>query len=127
MPQSRDVPILPKSYNDIEWKEIKTQHWEEDPRVIILTLWRPKNHNAFTDTMMLELESAYAMFDADDRVKCIVFTATGKIFCAGADLDVGFVGGQESVNEHRDGYVYLRPRAFSSLPHGYQGREIGNA
>ncbi|KAJ4292559.1 hypothetical protein N0V90_009222 [Kalmusia sp. IMI 367209] len=53
--------------------------------------------------MMQELESAYAMFDIDDRVKCIVFTGTGKIFCAGADLDVGFVGGQELINEHRDG------------------------
>ncbi|KAK7186966.1 hypothetical protein DPSP01_009346 [Paraphaeosphaeria sporulosa] len=103
MPQPRTAPALPKSYNDIPWKEIKTEHYAEDPSIIILTLWRPKNHNAFTGIMMLELEEAYAMFDIDDRVKCIVFTATGKIFCAGADLDVGFVGGQEPVNEHRDG------------------------
>ena len=54
--------------------------------------------------MMLELERAYNMFDVDDRVKCIVFTGEGRIFCAGADLDVGFVGGREAVNEHRDGY-----------------------
>lgn len=56
--------------------------------------------------MMLELESAYAMFDVDDRVKCIVVTATGKIFCAGADLEIGFIGGTEPVNEHRDGWAF---------------------
>ncbi|KAF2637400.1 enoyl-CoA hydratase/isomeras-like protein [Massarina eburnea CBS 473.64] len=103
MPQPREPPTLPKSYNDTPFTQIRTQHYEKDSSIIILTLFRPKNHNAFTNTMMLELEQAYAMFDIDDRVKCIVFTATGKIFCAGADLDVGFVGGNEPINEHRDG------------------------
>lgn len=102
----RKAPIkLPKSYNDVPFTQIKTQHYENDPSVIVLTLYRPKNHNAFTNTMMLELEEAYGMFDVDDRVKCIVVTGTGRIFCAGADLDVGFKGGLEPVNEHRDGYV----------------------
>lgn len=76
--------------------------------MIILTLYRPKNYNAFTDKMREEIEAAYAMFDVDERVKCIVVTGTGRIFCAGADLDVGFgegAGGEgaEGVGEHRDG------------------------
>ena len=55
-----------------------------------------------------EIEAAYAMFDVDARVKCIVVTGDGRIFCAGADLDVGFGGGvggedAEKVQEHRDG------------------------
>lgn len=103
MPPSREPPKLPTSYNTLPFTQIKTEHYEADPSIIILTLYRPKNHNAFTDTMMLELEEAYTMFDIDDRVKCIVFTGTGKIFCAGADLDLGFVGGTEPVTEHRDG------------------------
>lgn len=58
--------------------------------------------------MMLELEHAYSLFDADDRIKCIVFTGTGKIFCAGADLELGFNPDQEEkINEHRDGYVWF--------------------
>lgn len=99
------APTLPSTYDSLPWKEIRTTHHSPDPRIIILTLHRPQNHNAFTHTMMLELEEAYAMFDADDRVKCIVFTGSGRIFCAGADLDVGFSGGGggEAVNEHRDG------------------------
>ena len=53
--------------------------------------------------MMLELEEPVGMFEVDDRVKCIVVTGYGRIFCAGVDLEQGFVGGQEPINEHRDG------------------------
>ncbi|CAI6339639.1 unnamed protein product [Periconia digitata] len=103
MPQPRKPPMLPTSYNTHPFTQIKTEHYESDPSIIILTLYRPKNHNAFTETMMRELEEAYSMFDIDDRVKCVVFTGTGNIFCAGADLDLGFTGGKEPVTEHRDG------------------------
>lgn len=103
MPQPLEPPKLPSSYNTHPFTQIKTEHYEADPSIIILTLYRPKNHNAFTTTMMLELEEAYAMFDIDDRVKCIVFTGTGNIFCAGADLDIGFAVDAEPVTEHRDG------------------------
>lgn len=101
---------LPTSYNDLKFTQIRTQHHEKEPSVIILTLYRPKNHNAFTDTMREEIETAYAMFDVDERVKCIVVTGDGRIFCAGADLDIGFGEGTsgaeaEKVQDHRDGYV----------------------
>ena len=59
--------------------------------------------------MMLEMEEAYRLFDVDDRVKCIIVTGTGKIFCAGADLIQGFKGGLEPINEHRDGCVSSCP------------------
>lgn len=101
---------LPKSYDDLncQWTTIRTNHHAAEPSIIILTLYRPGKHNAFTDTMRAEFERAYAMFDADPRVKCIVVTGDGKIFCAGADLEIGFgegVNGEaaEKVQEHRDG------------------------
>jgi enoyl-CoA hydratase/carnithine racemase len=102
--------VLPASYNDLPFTQIQTRHHKKEPSVIILTLHRPKNHNAFTDTMRAEIESAYAMFDADERVKCIVVTGSGRIFCAGADLEIGFgegTGGEEAerVQDHRDGCV----------------------
>ncbi|KAL6706421.1 hypothetical protein ACN47E_005527 [Coniothyrium glycines] len=100
--------VLPASYNDLKFTQIQTRHHDKEPGVIVLTLYRPKNHNAFTDTMRREIEAAYAMFDVDDRVRCIVMTGSGRIFCAGADLDIGFgsgSGGQaaEKVQDHRDG------------------------
>lgn len=108
---------LPHSYNDLNstWTCIRTHHHAPEPGVIILTLYRPGKHNAFTDTMRREIEAAYAMFDADARVKCIVVTGDGRIFCAGADLDVGFGEGTtgegaERVQEHRDGYATFRPQ-----------------
>ncbi|KAF7670874.1 enoyl-hydratase isomeras-like protein [Alternaria burnsii] len=99
---------LPTSYNTLPFTQITTRHHEKEPSIIILTLHRPANHNAFTDVMRAEIESAYGMFDVDDRVKCIVVTGNGRIFCAGADLDDGFGDGvhgeaAEKVQEHRDG------------------------
>ncbi|KAF2205340.1 ClpP/crotonase [Delitschia confertaspora ATCC 74209] len=101
------MPSLPTSYNSLPWKQIKTTHHPSSSStptpIIVLTLYRPNNHNAFTGTMMEELVEAYDLFNKDDRVKCIVFTGHGRIFCAGADLDIGFKGGEERINEHRDG------------------------
>lgn len=103
---------LPNSYNDLKFTQIQTRHHDKEPSIIILTLYRPGKHNAFTDTMRQEIETAYAMFDVDDRVKCIVVTGDGRIFCAGADLEIGFgegTSGQEAekVQDHRDGYVHI--------------------
>jgi len=53
--------------------------------------------------MMLELEQVFALFSIDDRVKCIVMTGHGRMFCAGADLQQGFSVGDETEIEHRDG------------------------
>jgi enoyl-CoA hydratase/carnithine racemase len=55
--------------------------------------------------MTLEMEQAFALFDVDDRVKCIIVTGHGRIFCAGADLATSFNKTGEKINEHRDGFV----------------------
>lgn len=105
-PSLHEIPI-PRSYADIGFTEIKVTNVPESSTEVtpvqLVTLYRPKKYNAFTPTMMRELEHAYTLFDIDDRVKCIVQTGQGKMFCAGADLDTGFVGGEEAVRDHRDG------------------------
>lgn len=73
--------------------------------VVVVTLNRPANHNAFTGQMVEDFEKLFPMFDIDERVKVVVLTGAGKIFCAGADLDIGFNGHVERkhASDHRDG------------------------
>ncbi|KAF2839381.1 ClpP/crotonase [Patellaria atrata CBS 101060] len=99
----------PPSYTTLPLTTLKLSHHPlSSPTatpIVIVSLSRPGAHNAFTNTMMLELEQVYSYFDVDDRVRCIVLTGEGRIFCAGADLtpEHGFKGGLERVNDHRDG------------------------
>ncbi|KJX98889.1 enoyl-CoA hydratase/isomerase like protein [Zymoseptoria brevis] len=102
----QEIPI-PKNYSDLNFTQIRVTNVPESSKEVtpiqLVTLYRPQKVNAFTPKMMEELELAYTLFDIDDRVKCIVQTGSGKMFCAGADLETGFVGAQEAVRDHRDG------------------------
>lgn len=57
--------------------------------VATITLNRPERMNAFTTTMAYELENAFQRADGEDDVRAIIFTGSGKAFCAGADLSMG--------------------------------------
>lgn len=60
-----------------------------DNGVAVLSLHRPDRMNAFTVTMAHELAEAFTHLDANDDVRVIIFTGSGKAFCAGADLSQG--------------------------------------
>lgn len=62
---------------------------EIDNGVAVLSLHRPDRMNAFTVTMAHELADAFTRLDANDDVRVIIFTGSGKAFCAGADLSQG--------------------------------------
>jgi enoyl-CoA hydratase/carnithine racemase len=103
----KHLPI-PPSYTSLPQDHIRLSHVPSTSPtatpIILVTLHRPHNHNAFTPTMMRELEHAFTLFDLDDRVKCVVVTGSGRLFCAGADLSGdAFVGGREANRDHRDG------------------------
>jgi len=55
-------------------------------RTGLITLNRPKQLNALSDTLMTELGHALKAFDADDTIGCIVLTGSEKAFAAGADI-----------------------------------------
>ncbi|MDO8280658.1 MAG: enoyl-CoA hydratase [Burkholderiaceae bacterium] len=55
-------------------------------RVGIVTLNRPKQLNALSDTLMTELGQALKAFDADEGIGCIILTGSEKAFAAGADI-----------------------------------------
>ena len=52
-----------------------------------IRLDRPEKLNAITPGMWVELNVALDRAEADDRVRVILFSATGKSFCVGADLN----------------------------------------
>jgi enoyl-CoA hydratase/carnithine racemase len=56
--------------------------------VLLLTLNRPEQLNAFTVEMANELVDAFRQASEDDAVRAIVVTGAGKAFCAGMDLSV---------------------------------------
>lgn len=57
-----------------------------DDGVLLLTLNRPDQLNAFTVEMANELVDAFTRASEDDAVRAIVVTGAGKAFCAGMDL-----------------------------------------
>jgi enoyl-CoA hydratase/carnithine racemase len=75
---------------------------------MVVTINRAHKANAFTTEIEDELIRAFGLFDTDDRVKAIVVTGAGKIFCAGADLDIGLHRAEgDKSKDHRDGFVTL--------------------
>ena len=62
--------------------EIETAHG-----VAVLWLNRPEVRNAFNETMIAELATAFAELDANQEVRAVVLAGRGKVFCAGADLN----------------------------------------
>ena len=57
--------------------------------VMTITLNRPEKLNAFTPLMRDELISAFDRADADDSVRAVIVTGSGRGFCAGADMSDG--------------------------------------
>lgn len=52
-----------------------------------VALHRPKVHNAFNETLIVELTAAFREADTDPAVRAVLLHASGPSFCAGADLD----------------------------------------
>lgn len=100
---------LPLSYEALQLTHIKLSHHPIGTStvtpVIILTLNRPEKNNAFTPQMAESLTQAFHLFHVDPRVKAIVLTGAGKMFCAGSDLDIGFGDGGGRAVDFRDMYV----------------------
>ncbi|OAP64986.1 hypothetical protein AYL99_00958 [Fonsecaea erecta] len=119
MPPRAHPPLkIPDSYATLPLKQIKVSHVPESSPtptpILIITLNRPQKHNAFTDQMREDMERVYELIDIDPRVKVVVLTGAGRSFCAGADLEIGFIGAKDETGEvknpkterdvdHRDG------------------------
>ncbi len=70
-----------------------TLSWEVDEDgILVLRLDRPDQLNSFTVEMAEELVDAFRRAAADDEVRAVVVTGSGRAFCAGMDLSTGADG-----------------------------------
>ncbi|MDR3098919.1 MAG: crotonase/enoyl-CoA hydratase family protein [Paraburkholderia sp.] len=67
----------------------ETIQYAVEDGVALITLNRPEKLNAFNPQMADELIAAFDATDADDSVRAVIVTGTGRAFCAGADLSTG--------------------------------------
>ncbi len=92
--------------------------YEVEDGILTITLNRPDRLNAFNNEMRDEVIEALNMADADDDVKAIIFTGSGRAFCAGADLGGGgdtFNYKPKTQGTPRDGGGMLTLRIFECL------------
>jgi methylglutaconyl-CoA hydratase len=61
--------------------------WATQGGVHTITLARPEVRNAFNDELIVELKNAFLAVAQDASVRCVVLSAEGPAFCAGADLN----------------------------------------
>jgi len=94
--------------------------------VAVAAFNRPEKMNTFTPVVMREMIELFDMTDADDAVRAVVITGSGRAFCAGAEL--GVAGGDtfdyskrpadnEIIHDgvRRDGGGRVALRIFASL------------
>jgi len=60
---------------------------ERQGPVGLVTMNRPERHNAFDDALIAELTQALRAIEAEEAIRVVVLSGTGKSFSAGADLN----------------------------------------
>jgi enoyl-CoA hydratase len=71
---------------ELQDPSLKTVTLERDGHVLVIGLNRPEKRNAFDVAMLADLSRAYALLEADDRLRAGVLVAHGDHFTAGLDL-----------------------------------------
>jgi methylglutaconyl-CoA hydratase len=54
--------------------------------ILVLTINRPEKRNALSPELVTQLHAEIKKVRQDDRIKVVVLTGAGNVFCAGADL-----------------------------------------
>ncbi|EXJ92030.1 enoyl-CoA hydratase [Capronia epimyces CBS 606.96] len=126
MPREPRPPLkVPESYSSLPLEHVKVSNVPASSPtvtpVILVTLNRPQKHNAFTDLMRENLERVYELVDIDPRVKVVVLTGAGRSFCAGADLEIGFLGAKDENGHIR------RPKTERDVDHRDGGGRVSLA
>jgi len=96
------------SYRDILYELRNQTAW--------IYLNRPKDMNAISSNMLIELEKALTKANNDNQVRVIVISGKGRAFCAGADLKGVMTTIQGKPNGELNFFDYCE-RTFGLLEH----------
>lgn len=90
---------------------------DRDGGLLTLTLNRPDRLNALDLATLLRLDRAVARARADDRVRAVLVTGSGRGFSAGADVKDWAAGesNESADQEPNDGWVATAHRVVASL------------
>ena len=79
---------------------VAVDHVDESIRVLRLN--RPERLNALSIDLAVELDEALAQLGADNLVRIVILTGTGRAFCSGLDLkDYGIIPNIDNLSVHR--------------------------
>ena len=71
---------------------------EEDDRVAVLTLNRPRQYNALSSALLEALHQELDSIGADSSIRVVILTGAGAAFCAGHDLkEMRALGSQDQI------------------------------
>lgn len=79
--------------------------FERDGHVAIITLNRPRVHNAINAEMADAIEVHVATVETDPAIRVAIIAARGKSFCAGADLKAVSAGFGQPVKTRPGGFA----------------------
>jgi enoyl-CoA hydratase/carnithine racemase len=82
-----------------------------DGSLMVVTLNRPEKLNAYTGQMGAEITDAFQRADANDDVRAVIVTGSGRAFCAGADVSGG-AASFDTSGKHGAG-VFAAPKPGS--------------
>jgi len=100
--------------------EFRTFDLTVSDKVALVTLNRPQQMNTFNAAMRQDFLDLFDHTDAEDDIRAIVVTGTGKAFCAGLDLSAkantfDFAKAGREPSDYRDGGGQVAMRIFDSL------------
>ncbi len=88
---------------DIEQEKDQLLYQVLDGNVAVITLNRPKKGNSLTQEGQALYFDLLEKADADERVRVIIVTGNGKLFCAGADMQLlNGIDGSKGQKQRRD-------------------------
>ena len=76
--------------------DYQTLNFDVDSGVATITLNRPEALNAMSPAMAEELHEVALQIDANNSVRAVILTGTGKAFCAGGDLGAFVAAGEQA-------------------------------